>query len=520
QGLSIVEMIYDTNNKPVDFRYLETNSVFNKESGLNNVIGKTIKELVPKIDNFWIEIYEKVLLTGEPVKFTQKADSMKSWFDVNAFRLGETGSKKLAILFTNVTEQKKSEESIAKIASHFKLATDSANVGIWSLNVQSQELEWSDIHKTMWGYDLNRIDLTFYDWHAIILEKDKELAFQRVEDARINHTEYEVEYRIKRANDNEIRWMKSFGKYYYDELGEAVTLTGISLDVTEQKSFTKELEKKVTERTKDLAIKTKQLEQINKKLDKNIIELENANVELKSFSYIASHDLQEPLRIIRMFIQRIAQMERFSDKTVTYFNYITDATERMRNLIISLIDFSRLDKTDLKLVSCDLNTIVEDSKRDLQISIAEKQAVIEYENLPLIFGHQIQLSQLFTNIISNALKYSKETVQPKIEIKSKRIKGNKIINSELLEDLEYFVIEFIDNGIGFDEEYSSRIFEAFQRLHGKNEYSGTGIGLFIVKKIVSNHKGVIDVKSKVGIGSTFTIYFPILTSSMLKSSKK
>lgn len=541
------------------------------------------------------------------------------------------------ILLKNKEKEKilsRQNAELMKSTSHLKLATDSANVGVWSLILQTQELEWSALHKKMWGYEEHRTDLTFEDWHTIILPEDKELAFKRVEDARVNNTLYEVEYRINRANDHVIRWMKAFGHYYYNDAGEAVTLTGISLDITEQKeseekikqsenqfhtfadsiqnlawianadggrywynqrwyeytgttleemegwgwekahhpdhikevtacineawkkdeaweltfplrrhdgeyrwfltrafpikdvngtierwigtntditeqkSFSEELEKKVIERTEELSSRTQQLEETNQILDLNNIALENANDELKTFSYIASHDLQEPLRIIKMFSRRIIEVEKFSEKTQNYFNFIIDASKRMQNLIVSLIDFSSIDRTELKFVPCDLNRIVEESKSDLQLRIAEKHVIIESENLPTINGMHIQLSQLFTNLISNAIKYCRPEIIPHIKITSERIPGQLIDHSAANKKLEYYAIKIADNGIGFEKEYETKIFEAFKRLHGRNEYSGTGIGLSIVKKIVINHNGFIRAEGKTGIGSTFTIYIP------------
>jgi PAS domain S-box-containing protein len=258
----------------------------------------------------------------------------------------------------------------------------------------------------------------------------------------------------------------------------------------------------------DLIVKSKQLEEINQTLELKNKELENSNAELASFSYVASHDLQEPLRKIQTFGKRILETENFSDKTQDYFNRIITAGERMQNLIVSLLDFSRTNTEELIFVSCDLNTIVEDSKNELNLSIVEKQVTIEYENLPTINGLHIQLSQLFTNLLDNAIKYSRPEIKPHIRITAERIHGNEIGHPAANKQQEYHAIKIADNGIGFEKEYENKIFELFQRLHHKNEYSGTGIGLGIVKKIVINHNGFIIAEGKPNIGSTFTIYIP------------
>ncbi len=269
-------------------------------------------------------------------------------------------------------------------------------------------------------------------------------------------------------------------------------IISVSRDVTEQKESQDALDK------------------LNHSLDVKNKALENANVELTSFSYIASHDLQEPIRMVKMFTKRILETEKFSEKTMRYFDFITEATERMRNLTISLLDYSRIDRTELKLVPRDLNTSVRESKRDLRLLIAEKQAIIAYENLPTINGLSIQLTQLFTNLISNAIKYSRPEVVPHIKITSVQVHGKKIDHPAASKQQKYYAIKIADNGIGFEEEHAAKIFELFQRLHGRKEYSGTGIGLAIVKKIVTNHNGFIIAKGNPGVGSTFTIYFPTL----------
>jgi len=835
------------------------------------------------IRNLWTTISNGKTWKGE-LKNKAK-DGTNYWVDTTIVPfLDELGKPyQYVAIRADITAQKKSEEAVEKMASHLKLATDSANVGTWSFNVQKQELVWSALHKKMWGYNEHRQDLAYEDWYKIILPGDKEKVSEKVEEARVNHTTYDVDYCINRANDGVLRCIRSVGKYYYNDKGEAETLTGISIDITEQreaeekikeahklfettlqhvpsaiynfdksgkilylneiganqigyatieevltekdifqlrktayetftilneqgepmpvdqnstalafktgkssevvsqlihkktgtslwllskasplyddngvlikviatstditlrktseqtlhqseehfrtitnniqnmawianvdgriywynqrwydytgttfeemeslgwekvhhpnyikevkeftnealkkdeafertfplrrhdgeyrwfltrvyplkdangkverwigtntditeqKNFSEALEEKVEERTAELAERNIFIETlidssidliiafdkdlrymsmnkaamqtlaehfpdgvIGKKmyevvphvhqsgayanvlssLEGNIISqkgyksfygskyfdvdfiplqnekevygvmtvsrdvtenvlaaqemktkniaLQNANAELHSFNFIASHDLQEPLRKIQLFSKHIAETEKFSEKTQNYFNRIISAGERMQNLIVSLLDLSRTSATELIFEPCDLNAIVEESKDDLQLVITEKQAVVEYENLPTINASHIQLSQLFTNLIDNAIKYSRPQIKPHIKIAASIVEGEKIEHPSANQK-DYYAIKIADNGIGFNQEYATKIFEIFQRLHGKNEYSGTGIGLAIVKKIVTNHNGFIVAEGVPGIGSIFTIYIP------------
>ncbi|MBG6112105.1 PAS domain S-box-containing protein [Flavobacterium sp. CG_23.5] len=187
-------------------------------------------------------------LTGETANFTAFCPTVKGtpkWWDVVLSPIGKPGEpvQQLISVSRDITEKKKSEEALEKMATHLKLSTDSANVGTWSLDIKTQKLEWSALHKKMWGYDEKQEDLEYVDWYKIIVNEDKENTFRKVEEARTNHSIYEVEYRIERANDKVIRWMKAVGRYHYNEAGESITLTGISLDITEQK----EAEEKIAE---------------------------------------------------------------------------------------------------------------------------------------------------------------------------------------------------------------------------------------------------------------------------------
>jgi light-regulated signal transduction histidine kinase (bacteriophytochrome) len=239
-------------------------------------------------------------------------------------------------------------------------------------------------------------------------------------------------------------------------------------------------------------------------------ELERSNDEMASFSYAASHDLQEPLRKIHTFSRLILDKEvnTLSEKGKDYFLRMEAAALRMQILIDDLLTFSRTNTLPKEFKPSDLNKILEDVKKEIKESIEEKNAVIESSQLPVAFVISFQFKQLLENLLLNSLKYSKPGIPPHIKIMHEKVKGNGLKADGIIPDNDYFKISVVDNGIGFEPEYSEKIFELFQRLHSKHEYPGTGLGLAICKKIVKNHNGIITAESELGEGASFHVYIP------------
>ena len=256
--------------------------------------------------------------------------------------------------------------------------------------------------------------------------------------------------------------------------------------------------------------RTKELKKANLRLEENNLSLQILNKELQSFSYVASHDLQEPLRKIRTLTNRLIDSETgLSAKGKDYFNRMQNAAERMQTLIEDLLSFSSLhDIKGRKFIKTDLNQIIEDVKIELHETIVAKGAKVINKKLCDINIIPYQFRQVMINLISNALKFSRPEVTPTIIIKSNLVKYNKSKMPGLEPEKQYCHIVIEDNGIGFEEKYNEKIFEVFQRLHNKDEYPGTGIGLAIVKKIIENHNGSISAKSVFGKGTTFEMYIP------------
>jgi two-component system CheB/CheR fusion protein len=281
-------------------------------------------------------------------------------------------------------------------------------------------------------------------------------------------------------------------------------------DIVESKSYNVTLEKAVEARTKELEHARKNLE------DKNI-DLEKMNTELEAFTYVSSHDLQEPLRKIQTFSARIMETENenLTEKGKDYFVRMQAAAGRMQQLIEDLLAFSRLTITERKFENTSLTKIVDDVKIEMREIIDEKHAKLVSTGLCEVNVIPFQFRQLVQNLISNSLKFTSPDRSPVITISSRVELGSKL-NAEkqpqsvnhFIPDRKYCHLSVADNGIGFDPIYKERIFEVFQKLHGKHEYSGTGIGLAIVKKVVENHSGFVRVTSKPNKGSTFNIYIP------------
>ena len=262
-------------------------------------------------------------------------------------------------------------------------------------------------------------------------------------------------------------------------------------------------------RAAELVIANKELLSENEIKEQRTMELTRLNDELKVFAQIASHDLQEPLRKIQMFASRIldSDFESLSEKGKTHFNIIEDAATRMRTLIEDLISYSQTNSEERIFEKANLAELVEEVKSDLEHTITEKQATIEIINLGFARVIPFQFRQLMNNLISNALKFAQPGIPPLIIIESETKKG-KVLDVGLLPKLEYNHISVSDNGIGFEPAYNKKVFEVFQRLNVKEKYTGTGIGLAIVKKIVENHDGVIKAMGMPNEGARFDIYLP------------
>jgi len=293
-------------------------------------------------------------------------------------------------------------------------------------------------------------------------------------------------------------------------------------ELREKELLNKEIRERSEEKLKlEQAVdeRTRQLKEANESLEDKNTALLNMNKELEAFTFVSSHDLQEPLRKIQTFAGLLLDKENqnLSEKGKNYFRLMRIAAERMQQLVRDLLAFSHVSAAEREFETTDLNVILEEVKSELNEAIAQKNAVIVMNENCKVKIIPFQFRQLMQNLVGNALKYSRHDIPPQITITCQTIQYNKLEVADLNEKVghpklphlkEYSHINITDNGIGFKKEYSEKIFEVFQKLHGKEEYTGTGIGLAIVKKIVDNHNGIITATGKPNKGASFDIYLP------------
>jgi two-component system CheB/CheR fusion protein len=380
----------------------------------------------------------------------------------------------------DVTERKKIEKKIQESNQRFKLATQATSDVIWDWNVKTGAVLWGENFASLFGEiedlaDMNQVQQVKHRLHP----------------SEINDLLKSAEKALKSDQTNwryEHRFLKADGKYIFvsnkaliirDKKNKALRVIGAIQDITQRKDF------------------ENSLLQLNEQLENHAKELALSNAELEQFAYVASHDLQEPLRMVSSFLTQLEKRYEgiLDEKGKQYIHYAVDGARRMRSIILDLLDFSRVGKHEDELSEIDLNEIVGEVSQLYRQTIEESKAQIKTHDLPKIKGYKTPILQLFQNLIGNGLKYRKNDTPPEINVKC-------------VDRNNCWEIAIQDNGIGIESDFFEKIFVIFQRLHHNNQFSGTGMGLAIVKKIVDNLGGKVWLESIPGLGSTFYFTLP------------
>jgi PAS domain S-box-containing protein len=385
------------------------------------------------------------------------------------------------------TQALKSKDEIDTTRELLDETEELLQFGSWALEINSQTVTWTSGLYSLLGYTRDElagnVDLDFYLSH--VLEEYYQPLHESIQRALNEKEDFELEYTL-RTKTGALKNISTKGKIVKGEDGKVIKLLCINRDITSLRSFEKEQER-------------------------NIRELNRSNKELEEFAYIASHDLQEPLRKISMFTERLkAKYANTLDKEGELFiERVLLSAGNMRTLIDNLLEFSRANRRSHTYDLVNLRTLLDVVISELELKIEETKSTIEFTgSFPNVEAVPSEMTQLFSNILSNAIKFRKNGVPAKVQVLGSRLSKAEKNLMNLQPNVNFYKIEIQDNGIGFEPEYSEKIFQIFQRLNGKAEYPGSGIGLAICKKIVEKHNGLIFAKSQIDQGANFTVILP------------
>ena len=443
---------------------------------LEEIIGQNIWEAFEGIAHLAVfELFNKVMVTRISVSVEEYFPHLDSWLELNIYPFEEG----ISVYFKDINERKIAAENIRISNERYDLVAKATNDAVWDWDIKNNNLYWGEGFFTLFGYEVDKMVVTLDSWAEHIHPDD----LTRVNDKILqsahasNDLLWEDEYDYICA-DGHYASVFDRGFIIRDENGIATRMIGAMQDISERK--------KNEQRLKDLNLEVK----------KRAEELAVSNTELEQFAYIASHDLQEPLRMVTGFLTQLEKKysDQLDEKAHQYIHFAVDGAKRMREIISDLLEYSRVGRNGYDLEEIDLNTLLSETIQLNSVAMKDSSAVITWATLPKITASKTPLQQVFQNLIMNALKYRNPEVAPVVEIKVAD-KGNE------------WLFSFSDNGIGIEEQFFSKIFVLFKRLHNRDEYPGTGIGLAICKKIVESHSGKIWVESVPEAGSTF--YFTL-----------
>ncbi|MBX3051655.1 MAG: PAS domain-containing protein [Caldilineaceae bacterium] len=445
--------------------------------------------------------YHRIVTATADVRIVHARGQLETQEDKN----GERRPVQMWGTAQDVTEQRLIEEASRRNGIKLAQALSLSKMGHWDLDLTSNQVDISAELAPIFGLGSQATQLQFSEFIDLIHPDDRGSMQAALNEAIEKHSLLRITFRILLSDGSE-RGIEGIGTLVLDESGKPASMWGTGQDVTEHL-------------------------RLESQLRHNAVQLEASNRELQDFAYIASHDLQEPLRKISAFGDRLVQVnqDKLDERSLDYLNRMQDAAHRMQTLINDLLTLSRVTTRGRSFTSVDLNRVAEGVLRDLERQIESSGGQVEIGPLPTITADRAQMQQLFQNLISNGLKFHREDTPPVVRVFVEAASGTADPNGvsesngagashqngeteakaiDMPTHLAMVTIVVEDNGIGFDSRYTDKIFQPFQRLHGRNSYEGTGIGLAITRKILERHSGSITAQSEVGVGTRFVLTLP------------
>lgn len=487
-------------------------------------VGKPLFEVLPEVKDFVAPLLAEVLQTGKPyygiefeVPLNRHGKIERTYFNFvyHPIRNHSGHIDSIMVVATEVTQQVVARHALQESERAFRSMVTRSPVAMTIFRGSDLIIEMANdaLLQNLWQMEWEQVHgKKLLDVFPELRDQQYAQLLQQVLHTGIAYKENEAVAYVNTGNEGMKKFYLDFE--YAPLLDPGNSVSGIMVtvyDVTEKvearnsileagKKYSMLLEQTVQERTADLK--------------KANYDLQRTNAELEQFAYAASHDLQEPLRKIRTFTELLERsLGNISAQSKTFLEKIVTSSSRMTSLIKDVLNYSQLLKTGDEFELVDLNKVLHNVLNDFELLIEEKSVVITIDTLPIIEANPLQLNQLFYNLINNSLKFSEPGRRPEISVTHTTLTKDEVSRIDGLQpELSYCSISFRDNGIGFDQQYAEQIFTIFQRLHTRQAYTGTGIGLALCKKIILNHHGSIRATSEPGKGATFSVLLPLRQS--------
>lgn len=491
EGFCLLEMLFDETGKANDYRFLEINPAFENLSGISAEAAlreKSIRNLIPNLEDKWFEIYGRVALTGAPVRFEEHSKALNRWFDVYAFRVFDAGNRRVAVIFNEITERKEAEEALRQLNLENERQARSFDMLLTSISDMTftldRELRFRYANKPvldLYGKKLEELigknfaDLDFPADLTLKIRQNLRQVFETAESVT-------GETQFPNAA-SEIGFYEYIFNPVFSADGTVAAVVGSFREITERKQAEEEIRK------------------LNETLEQRVAErttqLQAANKELEAFSYSVSHDLRAPLRHINGFSQ--ALLEDYADKLdevgKSYLQQVRGASQEMAHLIDDVLQLARVTRSEMRYEAINLGELASEIIADLQKIESGRAAVVNIEENLSAYGDKRLLKIILVNLLGNAWKFTSNRENAEISFGRQQKDGQEV----------YFIR---DNGAGFDMAYADKLFGAFQRLHSAAEFEGTGIGLATVQRIVNRHGGRVWAEGEVNKGAVFYFTLP------------
>ncbi|WP_394908012.1 PAS domain S-box protein [uncultured Mesonia sp.] len=438
-------------------------------------LGNSIWEIFPEAyeSNFY-KNYKQALATHSVLRFEAYYEPVEAWFQVAAY----PANQGLSVYFSDITEKKQAEEALKQANERFEKITQATQDAIWDWNLETNAIYLGEGFNKLFGHNTSYVHPDLSAWTERIHPDDLEEVNASLEEVIASDKDLWVkEYRYRLADGNYAEIIDR-GLLMRTGQGKAYRMVGVMEDITKQKQY------------------QQHLKQLNADLNKRAEELQRSNEELEQFAFIISHDLQEPLRMVNAFMNQLQRRygEQLDERANQYIHFAADGAQRMKHIILDLLTYSRVGRPTEKLELVDLNEVMADFKHLRRKLIQENKAQLQFPDLPSIPTYKAVITQIFHGLLDNALKYKQPGKPAKIKLTCE-------------EEAQQFVFGVHDQGIGIAPQFFDKIFVIFQRLHNREEYPGTGIGLAMVKKGVQFLGGKIWLASTPGQGTSF--YFTL-----------